>query len=210
MLCVLQRQLLRSLATVLLVFDGFIIFAWRVFTKYQQLYLGYLSVFPFFYGAPIIAFEENACRSWIKRLSILNIKFIAYIYKVMAWLRGFLYSAQYFVSLNPDNINRFYKYIYPCYRRICICIADSYVLMTSICIADLATKVIYLIILIGIWRIDLCYAALWLATRLLLFNDTINKYLRYALRPLATALTFLSDGIIGIRQLYYFCLAGIY
>ena len=80
----------------------------------------------------------------------------------MAWLRGFLYSVRHSVSLDPDNVNRLCKHMCPCYKRACSCFADSYVLTTSVCIADLAIKVVYFVVLMGIWRINFYYAALWL------------------------------------------------
>ena len=162
MLRVLWRQLLRPLATVLSVSDGSTVFAWRVFAKYQRLYLGYLSVFPFSCSALIVALEKNACRSRIERLSIFSIKAVAHTYKVIEWLRGFLYSARHSVSVNPNNIDRLCRHMCPCCRQTCTCVINSYVSTTSVCIADLATKVVHFVVLIGIWRIDLCYAALWL------------------------------------------------
>ena len=70
MLRVLWRQLLRSLATVLSVSDGSTVFAWRGFAKHQRLYLGHLSVFPSYRGAPIVALGENPCRSRKECLSL--------------------------------------------------------------------------------------------------------------------------------------------
>ena len=80
----------------------------------------------------------------------------------MAWPRGSLYGARHSVSLDPDNVDRLCKHMCPYCRRTCTCFADSYVSTMSVRIADLATKVVHFVVLMGIWRIDLCYAALWL------------------------------------------------
>ena len=107
-------------------------------------------------------------------LSIFNIKTLvgiiyytfyaprvfAYIYKIIAWLRGFLYGVRHSVSLDPNNINRLCKYMCPCCKRICTYIIDSYILTTSIYITDLVIKIIYFVVLMGIWRINVYYAAL--------------------------------------------------
>ena len=114
------------------------------------------------------------------------------------------------MSLDPNNVDRLCRHLCPCCRRTCTCVADSYILTTSVCVANLAAKVVYFVVLMGIWRINLCYAALWLAIRLLPFDDTVSKCLRHALRPLATAPAFLGDGVVGIQRLHYFCLAGIW
>ena len=95
-------------------------------------------------------------------MSISSIEAVAHTCKIMAWLRGFLYGARYSVSLDPDNVDRLCRHMCPCCRRTCTCVADSYVLTTSVRIANLATKVVHFVVLMGIWRIDLCYAALWL------------------------------------------------
>ena len=62
--------------------------------------------------------------------------------------RGSLYSAQHSMSLDPDNINRLYKHMCFYYKQTYICIINSYVLITSICIINLVMKIIYYIILI--------------------------------------------------------------
>ena len=81
---------------------------------------------------------------------------------VRMWLRGSLYGARHSVSLDPNNVDRLCRHMCPCCRRTCTCVADSYVSTTSVRIANLATKVVHFVVLMGIWRIDLCYAALWL------------------------------------------------
>ena len=74
---------------------------------------------------------------------------------VRMWLRGSLYGARHSVSLDPNNINRLCRHMCPCCRRTYTYITDSYVLTTSVRIADLATKVVHFVVLMGIWRIDL-------------------------------------------------------